>query len=710
MLQRLGQPEAANPRLRLEADRLAEQPKSKLAPARLGVAASLFKALRCKHPPTADHSLRVALSCSAWCARLGMDDPQRQRIELAALMHDIGKLGIPDAILKKPGKLSTEEQEVMSLVPVLGCEILAHCCGDSELLEIIRNATAWYSGRPGQPCDGDELPLGARLLAITDAFDAMTTDQLWQPAMGRELAITNLASLSGIQFDPNLARHFIATLAASPVWPPEETSLSWYKSAPASGALPWAMADSSASSSGGTVGSTFRAPFVTQLIDSLIDAVICIDSSGTIQDWNAAATRLLGHTSSAVLYRLWAPSLVEMREPNSSMELAAEQCPVRTCLTSAVCVAGRFTVRGADNQRLPIEVKVSPIMAEEFGVRGAVLVLRDVTEQSDLEASVKRLRRQIAQDPLTKVGNRAELDRSLATLVEQCARSQQLFSLIVCDIDHFKQVNDVHGHQAGDEALVKVAEILTAQSRHGDLVCRYGGEEFVVLCPDCDIETTVRRAESLRVAIESTRLPMFDNQAVTSSFGVTQYQPGDTAGSIFARADRALLQAKDTGRNRVVRIGSAGRGDANTKPPRRSRWFRWPRQDRAEYLTATLTTPVPYDIVIEMLRGFISDHAAEVLSVAEGTLQLKVDAVYATPGRRRRESRVPFVVSLKISEVQRQVQITGSERTANQLRTQVAVQMTPKGSQLRREKEIKACTRQITLGLNSYLMGQVEDE
>ena len=184
--------------------------ENRLAMVRLGMATSLFYALRTKHAPTAAHSLRVALSCSAWCERLGLSDDQRDRIEVAALLHDIGKIGIPDRILRKPGKLSVEEQMTMDCCAELGCEILRGCSGDQHLLEIVRYSGTWYeSRRQDDSVRGDALPLGARMLSIAGAFDAMTTDQVYRGAMSRERASCKNCSVVAIR---SLILNSLATL------------------------------------------------------------------------------------------------------------------------------------------------------------------------------------------------------------------------------------------------------------------------------------------------------------------------------------------------------------------------------------------------------------------------------------------------------------------------------------------------------------------
>ena len=132
--------------------------------------------------------------------------------------------------------------------------------------------------------------------------------------------------------------------------------------------------------------------------------------------------------------------------------------------------------------------------------------------------------------------------------------------MIMCDLDHFKSINDTFGHQAGDDVLRFFGGLLARECRTGDLVARYGGEEFVVLCADCNNATAAGRAEDLRKTFSEIPQPSLNHDVVTASFGVTEIQPGDSPASMLRRADRALLEAKRLGRNRVVQLGD-GLGD-----------------------------------------------------------------------------------------------------------------------------------------------------
>ena len=140
---------------------------------------------------------------------MDFSDEQRDLLEVAALLHDVGKMGVPDHVLMKPGKLSGDELLLMERHRHWGREILHGCCASEMLLDIVSHATAWYDGsRHGFDRRGEDLPLASRMIAIVDAFDAMTTDHVYRKAMSRERAIAELFEHSGTQFDGALVKNF----------------------------------------------------------------------------------------------------------------------------------------------------------------------------------------------------------------------------------------------------------------------------------------------------------------------------------------------------------------------------------------------------------------------------------------------------------------------------------------------------------------------
>ncbi len=166
----------------------------------------------------------------------------------------------------------------------------------------------------------------------------------------------------------------------------------------------------------------------------------------------------------------------------------------------------------------------------------------------------QKLEEESIRDPMTRLFNR----RYMTTVLErELARAQRhthhACGVILLDVDHFKMFNDTHGHQAGDRALVRLASLLSSQVRKGDVVCRYGGEEFLLILNHSSMEDAARRAEAIRAAAEQLRIAHDDAcLRITISAGVTGFRPGDDMDSVIRRADHALYEAKQQGRNRVV--------------------------------------------------------------------------------------------------------------------------------------------------------------
>ncbi|WP_136417647.1 diguanylate cyclase [Herbaspirillum sp. ST 5-3] len=174
----------------------------------------------------------------------------------------------------------------------------------------------------------------------------------------------------------------------------------------------------------------------------------------------------------------------------------------------------------------------------------------------DLENANAELARLAERDPLTGLFNRRALNGVMQNELERSRRYGKSFSIIVCDIDHFKRFNDVYGHQAGDTVLKELAIELQAEARASDVVCRFGGEEFVIVMPETRAEDAAEFAERVRRAVEALRL--FHQDAplppTTISFGVADF-PGNGANAdeLVSAADAALYDAKRQGRNRVCR-------------------------------------------------------------------------------------------------------------------------------------------------------------
>lgn len=172
-----------------------------------------------------------------------------------------------------------------------------------------------------------------------------------------------------------------------------------------------------------------------------------------------------------------------------------------------------------------------------------------IQKQKALELKNTELESLSTTDSLTKLFNRRVFEREIETQLALHKRSHQCFSMILFDIDHFKKINDQHGHDAGDSVLIQFAETLTQHLRQIDILTRIGGEEFVLILPNTEIEQAREVAERHRQTIENSN---FVSGKVTASFGVTAVQTEDNAMTLYKRADTALYEAKQQGRNCVV--------------------------------------------------------------------------------------------------------------------------------------------------------------
>ncbi len=676
-----------------------EQSQNRLVQVRLGIASSLYLSLRAKHPPSAAHSLRVALICSSWSALLNLDERDRDLIEVAALLHDIGKIGIPDQILLKPERLSTEESKIMNRHRLFAREILSSCCASSELWEIVYSAPAWYNGRLREfDRKGDGLPLGARILAIADAYDSMTVDHIYRRAMSREQASSELAKHADTQFDPHLVKQFTYFLRCNHAKLNALVARRWLQDLRKSqDNRHWLLSSPAPGGSGLLGGSVFH----EQLLENMHDGVVFVSSDLRILKWNRAIEILTGIPSSRAEQQPWDPALLQMRDENYKL-IPLEKCPVIQAVRGGESARQRVLVCDMNQKKISIDAYASPVVGADGSVQGATLLLEDASSRVSLEERLQSLNERATHDGLTGIANRAEFDRTHARWIESHLESGTPYSLVICDLDLFKRINDNFGHPAGDEALVTFASLLRSYCRPNDFVARYGGEEFV-LCTECDNGAATVRAENIREAWARLAHPMLQGRCLTASFGVTELQRGDTGESMLRRADRALLQAKADGRNAVVQRGS-GMTDKGRTRFRRHGWFRWWRDKPCQQLLQQrVVTAVPISLAAEKLRGFVVDHEAEVVEISDDCIIVEIGGNHVPMMRRSTDRSARFVVELQLDEIN---QPSESRPESTDLLTVIQVTIRPKRQRDRQHRNADRRARQLLSSIKSYLMAQ----
>lgn len=284
------------------------------------------------------------------------------------------------------------------------------------------------------------------------------------------------------------------------------------------------------------------------ILESAGEGIYGLEPDGRASFVNPAAARMLGYSPEELVGELMHP-LVHHSYPDAT-PYPQENCPMYAAFTDGKArVVTDEVLWRKDGSSFPVEYTSTPTRKDGQLV-GAVVVFRDITERKRVEAELQRL---AATDPLTGLANRRHFMSTAEAETARARRYDNPLSVIIADLDHFKKINDRHGHAKGDEALVEIAKRCLEGVRMSDVFARFGGEEFAALLPMTTLPQAELLANRLRLMIEQLEIETDEGpMSLTVSFGVAQFSPKD--GSIentLNRADKALYAAKTAGRNRV---------------------------------------------------------------------------------------------------------------------------------------------------------------
>ncbi|MBN1433835.1 sensor domain-containing diguanylate cyclase [Candidatus Fermentibacterales bacterium] len=294
--------------------------------------------------------------------------------------------------------------------------------------------------------------------------------------------------------------------------------------------------------------------FWPELLDTLFEGAYILDPDRTIWHWNRAAETITGFAANEVVGSSCARRILAHTDEDGNL-LCDSGCPITRALETGEIQNCRMYLRHKNGHRLPVQVRAVPVYRDQK-VIGAVEFFHEANSVSAARQRLRELEKLALIDPLTGIGNRRYGESNLNIRRAELHRYGWPYGVIYLDIDRFKKINDELGHEAGDRVLRMVADSLVGSLRPFDAVCRWGGEEFLLILSNAELGGISIVAERIRRMIEASGIDNGDSEklSVTVSAGATQASEKDKPDDLVARADALMYEAKKAGRN-TVRTG-----------------------------------------------------------------------------------------------------------------------------------------------------------
>jgi diguanylate cyclase (GGDEF)-like protein/putative nucleotidyltransferase with HDIG domain len=552
-----------------------------MADLHLATIEALALAIDAKDQTSQSHIRRVQLYAASVAKAMGMSDNDVQGVKTAALLHDIGKLAVPEHILSKPGPLTPEEFQKIRAHPKVGADIVSSVPFPYPVAPLILSHHERWDGK-GYPVGlkGEDIPLGARILSVVDYFDALMAERPYHKAMSFDAAIGLLKQESGKGLDPSVVAKFIELLPALQ----EETAgleVAMRKSAadvagqstgrPATGLTPdtpkknvfedialahreiyalYEIAQAMGTSLGVSDTMALIAAKLSNLVPFSCAALFLFD-----EDTETLRCRFASGVDAEVIQQISVSNgegltgwVARNRRPlvnaRPSADLEAAGLSATTSLQSAlVCpllfndhFIGTLSVYHTeagfyrdDHRRLLDRV------SEQAGAVIKNSILFEQTQSDSLT------------DPLTGLPNTRYLFMQLTRELSRAERLQSEISLMVMDLDNFKEINDNHGHHVGDRALCEIARVLRTTIRPYDICVRYAGDEFIVVMSGCGSEEAEQKRDELQRSIDAVFFEARPGKRlrIGVSIGTAVFpHDGDSYEQLLATADSRMYQNK----------------------------------------------------------------------------------------------------------------------------------------------------------------------
>ncbi len=573
-------------RLYLAARETEQQHAEEMAAVHLRTIEALAVAIEAKDQTTQRHLQRVQVYALEVGKELGLDELELKALCTASLLHDVGKLAIPEHIISKPGKLTPEEFEKMKIHPIVGAEIISRMKLPYPAVPIVRSHHEKWDGT-GYPdgLAGDAIPIGARILAAVDYLDALASDRPYRRALAVQAAMQKLRDESGKSFDPKvvnvLERRYANLDEMAHAVTSEQPALSTDYTvdrgvAPATGLQNLATTLAGA-------GSTHKG-FVEPIASARLEEQVLRELTGDLgsslslnETLSLVSTRLkiVVPFDAITFYMRRGDTLAPIHTSGESSGLfSATELPVGGGLSGWVAENHKPIVNGNPSVELSyrgnagtwqLNSALAVPLEGQGGVTGVLTLYHHNPDAFDnehlriLQAVTHRVGQAIENalrfrraessattDYLTGLPNARSLFIELQREISRASRDESDVAVVVCDLDGFKQVNDRFGHAKGNEVLRAVAGGLRSVCREGDYIARLGGDEFVIVMPGFHRETFEQHADRFPRAAEKAGLEVCGEDLLSMTVGVAAFPAdGRDVDTLLSEADRRMYTIKN---------------------------------------------------------------------------------------------------------------------------------------------------------------------
>jgi diguanylate cyclase (GGDEF)-like protein/putative nucleotidyltransferase with HDIG domain len=545
----------------------------------------LALAIDAKDHTTHQHLHRVRIYAVEIALELGLSEQEMEAIRAATLLHDIGKLAVPDHIINKPGRLSPEEFEKMKIHPTVGADILDKIAFNYPVASIVRAHHEKWNGQ-GYPygLKGEEIPIGARILAAVDCLDALSSDRQYRKALPLDEAMKQVAAGAGTSFDPKvveiLQRRYLE-LESLAVRSLEEsqTDAHSFNYNVERGEQPDAGFELNLNRRPGS-----HTDFLSSIASARQEAHTLFELSQdlgnslsldeTLSLFAMRLRKLVPYDSIVAFIRKGDLLVPEFVSGENFRLLSSLEITVGTGLCGWVAQNARPIVNGnpsvetgfAQDARKASELR-SALAVPLEGINGPVgvlalyqveanaftsdhlRVLQVITSKLALfiENALKyrQAEKSAISDFLTGMPNARALSMHLDQELARCKREHSTAAIMVCDLNGFKKINDRYGHLAGDRVLKIFAGLMRKACREYDYAARMGGDEFVIVAPNMTPGSVSERARLLSAMAQEASREVCGTDMLSASLGAVFYpQDGSDTEHLLAEADRKMYAAK----------------------------------------------------------------------------------------------------------------------------------------------------------------------